>query len=109
MLVIGLNMVVATLALLTAGALPPTGIPQASVAVLLILVELMVVTAVAVLFRPSRRRRRQCSLGVWVIGRFLDLMRLWHARRARLRGCRPVHALLPNPEKLTSSTSSSTG
>ena len=106
MLVIGLNMAVMTLALLALLALfSPTGVPWGSlVAVLLILVELMVVTAVAVLFSTfsTPTLSAMLTLGVWVIGRFSsDLVRL--AARSENPALRVLvrlaHALLPNLEK----------
>jgi ABC-type transport system involved in multi-copper enzyme maturation permease subunit len=106
MLVIALNVGVMTAALFALMALhsPPGMYASVLVAVLLILVELMVVTAVAVLFSTfsTPTLSAMFTLGVWVIGRFSsDLARYAGtsesaATRALLTG---LHYLLPNLEK----------
>jgi ABC-type transport system involved in multi-copper enzyme maturation permease subunit len=106
MLVIALNMAIMTAALVGLLAVfSPTGVPWGSlVAVLLILVELMVVTAVAVLFSTfsTPTLSAMLTLGVWIIGRFSsDLVLL--ARRSEDPALKTlvtlVHMLLPNLEK----------
>jgi ABC-type transport system involved in multi-copper enzyme maturation permease subunit len=106
MLVIALNVAIMTAALLALMALYSPGAMNGGifVAVLLILVELMVVTAVAVLFSTfsTPTLSAMLTLGVWVIGRFSSDL-LEYARktedpvaRVLLTG---VHYLLPNLEK----------
>ena len=106
MLVIALNVAVMTAALLALMALySPDGVHGGIfVAVLLILVELMVVTAVAVLFSTfsTPTLSAMLTLGVWVIGRFSsDLVEF--ARRTESPLSRAlatgVHYVLPNLEK----------
>ena len=106
MLVIALNVAIMTGALLALMALYDDGAMRwgVLVAVLLILVELMVVTAVAVLFSTfsTPTLSAMFTLGVWVIGRFSsDLVDF--ARRAEDPLTRVlvtgVHYLLPNLEK----------
>jgi ABC-type transport system involved in multi-copper enzyme maturation permease subunit len=106
MLVIALNVAVMTAALLALMALySPEGVYGGIfVAVLLILVELMVVTAVAVLFSTfsTPTISAMLTLGVWVIGRFSsDLVEF--ARRTENPLSRAlvtgVHYVLPNLEK----------
>jgi len=106
MLVIALNVAIMTAALLALMALYSPGAMNAGifVAVLLILVELMVVTAVAVLFSTfsTPTLSAMLTLGVWVIGRFSsDLVEFAHktedpVARTLVTG---IHYLLPNLEK----------
>jgi ABC-type transport system involved in multi-copper enzyme maturation permease subunit len=106
MLVIALNMAIMTAALLALMALYSPGAMNGGifVAVLLILVELMVVTAVAVLFSTfsTPTLSAMLTLGVWVIGRFSsDLVEFARktedpVARALVTG---VHYVLPNLEK----------
>ena len=106
MLVIALNVAIMTAALLALMALYSPGAMNGGifVAVLLILVELMVVTAVAVLFSTfsTPTLSAMLTLGVWVIGRFSsDLVEFARktedpVARALVTG---VHYLLPNLEK----------
>lgn len=106
MLVIALNVALMTAALLALVAFhSPRGvIGGILIAVLLILVELMVVTAVAVLFSTfsTPTLSAMLTLGVWVIGRFSSDLILFARRsedpavRALVTG---VHYLLPNLEK----------
>jgi ABC-type transport system involved in multi-copper enzyme maturation permease subunit len=106
MLVIALNVAVMTAALLALIAFySPEGVSAGLfVAVLLILVELMVVTAVAVLFSTfsTPTLSAMLTLGVWLIGRFSsDLVAF--ARRTENPLSRAVangvHYALPNLEK----------
>ena len=106
MLVIALNVALMTAALLALMALySDAGMNWGVlVAVLLILVELMVVTAVAVLFSTysTPTLSAMLTLGVWVIGRFSsDLVEF--ARRTENPVSRVlvtvVHYVLPNLEK----------
>jgi ABC-type transport system involved in multi-copper enzyme maturation permease subunit len=106
MLVIALNVAVMTAVLVLLLALYSPGAIYGGlfVAVLLILVELMVVTAVAVLFSTfsTPTLSAMLTLGVWVIGRFSSDLAEFAAKsesaaqRAALLG---VHYLLPNLEK----------
>jgi ABC-type transport system involved in multi-copper enzyme maturation permease subunit len=106
MLVIALNVAIMTAALFALMAVfSETGINGgALVAVLLILVELMVVTAVAVLFSTfsTPTLSAMLTLGVWIIGRFSSDLVLFARKsgdplaRAIVTG---VHYLLPNLEK----------
>ena len=106
MLVIALNVAIMTAALLALMALYSPGAMNWGifVAVLLILVELMVVTAVAVLFSTfsTPTLSAMLTLGVWVIGRFSsDLVEFARktedpVARALVTG---VHYVLPNLEK----------
>jgi len=106
MLVIALNVAIMTAALLALMALYSPGAMNGGifVAVLLILVELMVVTAVAVLFSTfsTPTLSAMLTLGVWVIGRFSsDLVEFARktedpVARALVTG---VHYVLPNLEK----------
>jgi ABC-type transport system involved in multi-copper enzyme maturation permease subunit len=106
MLVIALNVAVMTAALLALMSLySQTGMNWGIlVGVLLILVELMVVTAVAVFFSTfsTPTLSAMLTLGVWVIGRFSsDLVEFASktedpVRKALVTG---VHYLLPNLEK----------
>jgi len=106
MLVIALNVAIMTAALLALMALYAPGAMNWGifVAVLLILVELMVVTAVAVLFSTfsTPTLSAMLTLGVWVIGRFSsDLVEFARktedpVARALVTG---VHYVLPNLEK----------
>ena len=106
MLVIALNVAIMTAALLLLMALySQEGMNSGVfVAVLLILVELMVVTAVAVLFSTfsTPTLSAMLTLGVWVIGRFSsDLVEFANRAgdpivRALVTG---THYLLPNLEK----------
>lgn len=106
MLVIALNVAFMTAALLLLMAFySETGMNWGVfVAVLLILVELMVVTAVAVLFSTfsTPTLSAMLTLGVWVIGRFSsDLVEF--ARRTEDPATKAlvtvVHYVLPNLEK----------
>lgn len=106
MLVIALNVAVMTAALLVLMAVySETGTNwSVFVAVLLILVELMIVTAVAVLFSTfsTPTLSAMFTLGVWVIGRFSsDLVEF--ARRSEDPVTKTivtvVHYTLPNLEK----------
>jgi ABC-type transport system involved in multi-copper enzyme maturation permease subunit len=106
MLVIALNVAIMTAALLALMALYSAGPMNWGVltAVLLILVELMVVTAVAVLFSTfsTPTLSAMLTLGVWVIGRFSSDLLDFAKRsedpltRAVVMG---VHYVLPNLEK----------
>jgi len=106
MLVIALNMAIMTTALLTLMALfSESGMNWGVlVAVLLTLVELMVMTAVAVLFSTfsTPTLSAMLTLGVWLIGRFSSDLVLFARKspdpllRALVTG---VHYLLPNLEK----------
>lgn len=106
MLVIALNVAIMTAALLLLLAVySPAGMNWGVlVAVLLILVELMVVTAVAVLFSTfsTPTLSAMLTLGVWVIGRFSSDLVEFAAKledpvaRALATG---LHYLLPNLEK----------
>jgi ABC-type transport system involved in multi-copper enzyme maturation permease subunit len=106
MLVIALNVAIMTAALLALMALYTEGPMNWGVltAVLLILVELMVVTAVAVLFSTfsTPTLSAMLTLGVWVIGRFSSDLVDFASRtedpltRAAVTG---VHYILPNLEK----------
>ena len=106
MLVIALNVAIMTAALLALMALYSPGPMNGGifVAVLLILVELMVVTAVAVLFSTfsTPTLSAMLTLGVWVIGRFssdlLEFARKTEDPVARVL-VTGVHYLLPNLEK----------
>jgi ABC-type transport system involved in multi-copper enzyme maturation permease subunit len=104
--VIALNVAVMTAALIALLAVFATaGIPWGVlVAVLLILVELMVVTAVAVLFSTfsTPTLSAMLTLGVWLIGRFSsDLVALTReSENPVLDGVvTAVHVVLPNLEK----------
>jgi len=106
MLVIALNVAIMTAALLVLMALYSENgnFGGVFVAVLLILVELMVVTAVAVLFSTfsTPTLSAMLTLGVWVIGRFSsDLVEF--ARRTEAPVARSlvtvIHYVLPNLEK----------
>jgi len=106
MLVIALNVAIMTAALILLMAIYSPGAMNWSVfvAVLLILVELMVVTAVAVLFSTfsTPTLSAMLTLGVWVIGRFSsDLIQF--ARKTEDPVARALvtgfHYLLPNLEK----------
>jgi len=106
MLVIAINMAVMTATLIALmAAFSETGVAWGVlVAVLLIMVELMVVTAVAVLFSTfsTPTLSAMFTLGVWMIGRFSsDLVVLAQKSdnpvlRAVVTG---AHYLLPNLEK----------
>jgi ABC-type transport system involved in multi-copper enzyme maturation permease subunit len=106
MLVIALNVAVMTAALLGLMAVfSDTGVAwRVLVAVLLIMVELMTVTAVAVLFSTfsTPTLSAMLTLGVWLIGRFSSDLVVLAAKsesavlRAVVIG---VHYLLPNLEK----------
>ncbi len=106
MLVIVLNVAIMTAALLALMAFfSPTGMNWGIfTAVLLILVELMVVTAVAVLFSTfsTPTLSAMFTLGVWVIGRFssdlVDFAGKTEDPLARALAL-GVHYLLPNLEK----------
>ena len=106
MLVIAINVAVMTAALLALVAVfSETGVAWGVlVAVLLIMVELMTVTAVAVLFSTfsTPTLSAMLTLGVWLIGRFSSDLVVLAAKsenpvlRALVTG---VHYLLPNLEK----------
>jgi ABC-type transport system involved in multi-copper enzyme maturation permease subunit len=106
MLVIALNVALMTAALLALLAVfAERGVPwNILVAVLLILVELMVVTGVAVLFSTfsTPTLSAMLTLGVWLIGRFSSDLALF-ARKSANPALRLVvsamHYLLPNLEK----------
>jgi len=106
MLVIALNVAVMTAALLLLMAAYTTGVFNwwVLVAVLLILVELMVVTAVAVLFSTfsTPTLSAMFTLGVWVIGRFSSDLAEFASKAedpATRVSVTAVHYLLPNLEK----------
>ncbi|HEY5998807.1 MAG TPA: ABC transporter permease [bacterium] len=106
MLVIAINVAAMTAALLALLAVyADTGVPwRVLLAVLLILVELMIVTAVAVLFSTfsTPTLSAMLTLGVWLIGRFSSDLVVLAAKsenpvlRAVVAG---THYLLPNLEK----------
>jgi ABC-type transport system involved in multi-copper enzyme maturation permease subunit len=106
MLVIALNVAIMTAALLVLMAVYSPGAMNWGIftAILLILVELMVVTAVAVLFSTfsTPTLSAMLTLGVWVIGRFSsDLVEFARktedpVARALVTG---IHYVLPNLEK----------
>jgi ABC-type transport system involved in multi-copper enzyme maturation permease subunit len=106
MLVIALNVAIMTAALLALMALYSETAMNLGVfvAVLLILVELMVVTAVAVLFSTfsTPTLSAMLTLGVWVIGRFSSDLVVFANKaedpvvRALVTG---IHYVLPNLEK----------
>jgi ABC-type transport system involved in multi-copper enzyme maturation permease subunit len=106
MLVIALNVAIMTAVLLALMAFQPGAGAYRGVfvAVLLILVELMVVTALAVLFSTfsTPTLSAMLTLGVWVIGRFSSDLILF-ARRTQDPVVKVLvsglHYLLPNLEK----------
>ena len=105
-LVIALNVLIMTVALLALTAVySEAGAAWGALtAVLLILVELMVVTAVAVLFSTfsTPTLSAMLTLGVWLIGRFSSDLVVF-ARRSESDALRVLvtgaHYLLPNLEK----------
>ena len=106
MLVIAINVAVMTAALLALMAVfSETGVAwRVLVAVLLIMVELMTVTAVAVLFSTfsTPTLSAMLTLGVWLIGRFSSDLVVLAAKSENvvLRAVvTAVHYLLPNLEK----------
>lgn len=106
MLVIAINSLLMTAALIgLMAAFSETGVYWGVLtAVLLIIVELMVVTAVAVLFSTfsTPTLSAMFTLGVWLIGRFSSDLMVF-ANKSESRPLRlvvtAVHFLLPNLEK----------